>query len=345
MARTNIRFKTAYNRLLADLQHAEPEEMLPSEICISQKLGVSRTTTRSILRELDGRGVIAWNGRSKALRRKPGPLDSFSATELTTDREKLDRRFLEWVLRSDVAPETPLNIKELASRFAVTPGSLNAFLTDFSRFGLVERQGAKGWVLRGFTVDYATELFDFRVTIELDAARRVAGLPDDDPFWKTLEGLERDHFDLLDKIDTAYHDFSELDDRFHSAVIGIPRNRFIRDVQKLISLIFHYHYQWQQAPPAAAQREGDRGASRLHPRAEDPRPGRHRTGRARPSRHGAPNAPRLHRPRPPAVPAGSSAVGGPGRAAVTTSPEDGINAFEPPDRRGSRSCRRPWPSG
>ena len=246
MARTNIRFKTAYNRLLAELQHAEPEEMLPSEICISQKLGVSRTITRSILRELDGRGVIAWNGRSKALRRKPGPLDSFSATELTTDREKLDRRFLEWVLRSDVAPETPLNIKELASRFAVTPGSLNAFLTDFSRFGLVERQGAKGWVLRGFTVDYATELFDFRVTIELDAARRVAGLPDDDPFWKTLEGLERDHFDLLEKIDTAYHDFSELDDRFHSAVIGITRNRFIRDVQKLISLIFHYHYQWNK---------------------------------------------------------------------------------------------------
>lgn len=246
MARTNIRFKAAYNRMLADLQQAEFDEALPSEICISQRLGVSRTIVRSILQELDRRGVIAWNGRSKVLRRRPEPQDRFSATELTTDREKLDRRFLEWVLRSDVAPETPLNIRELASRFAVTPGSLNAFLTDFSRFGLIERQGTKGWVLRGFTVEYATELFDFRVTIELDAARRVAHLPDEDPFWKSLEGLEQDHFDLLEKIDTAYHDFSELDDRFHSAVIGITRNRFIRDVQQLISLIFHYHYQWNK---------------------------------------------------------------------------------------------------
>ncbi|HET7412883.1 MAG TPA: GntR family transcriptional regulator [Pararhizobium sp.] len=246
MARTNTRFKNAYNRMLAEMAQTQPGDMLPSELCISKTLGVSRTIVRSILQELDNRGVISWQGRTKRLRRRPEPQDRFSRTELTTDHEKLDRRFLEWVLRCDVAPETRLNIRELSSRFAVAPRSLNQFLASFSRFGLIERQGSSGWVLRGFTPEYATELFDFRMMVELDAARRIAGLPQEDPFWVELARLERDHLDLLARIDTSYHDFSELDDRFHSAVIGVSRNRFICDVQQLISLIFHYHYQWNK---------------------------------------------------------------------------------------------------
>ena len=43
-----------------------------------------------------------------------------------------------------------------------------------------------------------------------------------------------------------YHDFSDLDERFHRLIYDASRNRFIVDFYDVISLIFHYHYQWNK---------------------------------------------------------------------------------------------------
>jgi DNA-binding GntR family transcriptional regulator len=52
---------------------------------------------------------------------------------------------------------------------------------------------------------------------------------------------------LLDNIEVRYHDFSSLDNRFHRLVNESSPNRFIDDFSDIITLIFHYHYQWNKA--------------------------------------------------------------------------------------------------
>ena len=51
---------------------------------------------------------------------------------------------------------------------------------------------------------------------------------------------------LLADIDTRFHDFSDLDNRFHRLVHDASHNRFIEDFYDIIAFIFHYHYQWNK---------------------------------------------------------------------------------------------------
>ena len=69
---------------------------------------------------------------------------------------------------------------------------------------------------------------------------------------------------LLDDIDARYHDFSDLDSRFHRLIKAAAPNRFIDGFYDIITLVFHYHYQWEQARRAAAQRGRDPRAPDVH---------------------------------------------------------------------------------
>jgi DNA-binding GntR family transcriptional regulator len=81
---------------------------------------------------------------------------------------------------------------------------------------------------------------------ELRSARAVVGLPLDSPVWENLRALRREHRDLLAHIDKRFHDFSDLDNRLHRLINSAVPNRFIEDFYDVITLIFHYHYQWNK---------------------------------------------------------------------------------------------------
>ena len=71
-------------------------------------------------------------------------------------------------------------------------------------------------------------------------------LPDDSPLWQGIDALREEHLSLLDEIDERFHDFSDLDTRFHRLINSAAPNRFIGDFYDIITLIFHYHYQWNK---------------------------------------------------------------------------------------------------
>ena len=154
---------------------------------------------------------------------------------------------MEWMLRGGAKPGTLINELELARQFGVATNGIREFLIRFSRFGLVEKKSNSGWLFKGFTEDFALELFEIRVMFELRSARLFAELPRESPLWAQLEALKRQHIDLLDNIDRRYHDFSSLDNRFHRLVNESSPNRFIDDFSDIITFIFHYHYQWNKA--------------------------------------------------------------------------------------------------
>jgi DNA-binding GntR family transcriptional regulator len=81
---------------------------------------------------------------------------------------------------------------------------------------------------------------------ELRSARMFARLPADSPLWDKVKALREEHVRLLSEIEERYHDFSDLDSRFHQLVNSAAPNRFIDDFYDIITLIFHYHYQWNK---------------------------------------------------------------------------------------------------
>ena len=150
------------------------------------------------------------------------------------------------MLRENTLPGMTINELELARRFGVATTGIREFLNRFQRFGLIEKRPNGGWVLYGFTAGFALELFEIREMFEFRSALAFASLPNSSPLWRQIEALREEHLCLLSEIQARYHDFSDLDSRFHRLISAALRNRFIDGFYDIFTLIFHYHYQWNK---------------------------------------------------------------------------------------------------
>jgi DNA-binding GntR family transcriptional regulator len=241
-------YKRAFNRALELVAALSDGERLPSENVLTDRLGVSRTTVRKVLDALSAQGAITGSGSS---RRVAGAnvvrdLKRFPEAETVPMAAQVEQGFMEWLLRDNASPGTAINELELARRFGVATNGIREFLNRFQRFGLIEKRPNSGWVFKGFTLDFALELFEIREMFELRSARAFVALPADAPMWNEIRALRDEHVRLLAVIDTRFHDFSDLDTRFHRLINSASPNRFIADFYEIIALIFHYHYQWNK---------------------------------------------------------------------------------------------------
>lgn len=240
-------YKRALNATLQLLGSGAFGAGIPSENQLRAQIGVSRTTVRKVLSELALRGILVEDGGVRIPGRPVAADDLYSGAETTSRNEHVEQQFMEWMLRGDAKPGTLINELELARQFGVATNGIREFLIRFSRFGLIEKKFNSGWLFNGFTEAFALELFEIRLMFELRSARDFAELPHDSPLWPRLEALKRQHIDLLENIETRFHDFSSLDNRFHRLVNESSPNRFIDDFSDIITFIFHYHYQWNKA--------------------------------------------------------------------------------------------------
>lgn len=246
MARTDTRFRQAHNAVLDMLTALPQGGGLSSDVQLAKQLGVSRTVVRAVVQKLNADGILQVAGRDKRVLRVPGKRDRLPLPEEHIGRAELEARFLDWVLRFDVPAGTGLNVTQLARQFNVPTHQLQEFLASLGQSGLIERRARGGWRLLGFTPDYAVELSEFRLVLEVNAVRTFAALPDHHAAWADLAHIRDRHLDLLERIDSDFHDFSPLDGQFHALINSVVRNRFVAEFQKVISLIFHYHYQWDK---------------------------------------------------------------------------------------------------
>lgn len=246
MARSNLRLIRSYNSMLVHCKKMEIGQSLPSENVLAKQLEVSRTVVRGVLDRLAEVGLIRLNGRDKIIQRAVRKSDFAEEPAAFLGIEELENQFFDWILRMDVPPRTVLNVAQIAKDFHVAPHTLQEFLSSLSRYGIVQRRPRGGWQLEGFTEAFALELSEFRTVLEMNAVRRFVSLPKDHPAWAKLIKLEDQHRQLLSRIEVDFHDFSKLDETFHFTINEIVDNRFIRDFQKIISLIFHYHFQWNK---------------------------------------------------------------------------------------------------
>ncbi len=243
MAKQNTVFKDAYNRTLKLI---EETDTLPSEPELGGLLCVSRTTVRAVLTRLGEVGLVAWDKRSKTVLRRPLRSDYFPDEETSSLSEIIERSFMRRILAGGAQPGMQINELELAREIGIGTTSVREFLIRFSRFGLIEKRPNSHWVLKGFTREFALELTEVREMFELRSAAAFVRLAEEHPAWAELKAVEAQHHALLADIDNRYMEFSELDERFHLLVQKASSNRFIIDFYDIISIVFHYHYQWNK---------------------------------------------------------------------------------------------------
>ncbi|TRC98036.1 GntR family transcriptional regulator [Mesorhizobium sp. WSM4303] len=244
--RTDTVYKKAFNRVASMLHDGELVGELPSENELKRRLGVSRTTVRKVLQELVHRKLIAERNGIRMAERTVDENDYYPDAETTPRAKHVEQQFMEWMLRGDTRPGTSINELELARQFGVATNGIREFLIRFSRFGLIEKRPNTGWLFKGFTEDFALELFEIRMMFELRSAHLFSQQPENSPLWAKLAALKIAHVDLLKRIESRFHDFSGLDNRFHRLINEASPNRFIDDFYDIISFIFHYHYQWNK---------------------------------------------------------------------------------------------------
>ena len=246
MSRDNSKYKDSLNRSLDYVATLALQETLPSEVELTQRLSISRTTVRAVLSHLDEIGVIQWSGRHTIVLRKPETGDYFAKEETLSTSERVETRFMEYILGGDLKPGTILHESDMVREFGASTSVLREFLIKFSRFGLIEKEPNRHWVLRGFTRDFAMELFDVREMFELRAFRALLAGGRDGAAWQALVAMEQAHQDIIDTIDQNYLSFPRLDEQFHRILSDNLSNRFIDDFFELVSVIFHYHYRWNK---------------------------------------------------------------------------------------------------
>jgi DNA-binding GntR family transcriptional regulator len=244
--KTDTLFKRAFNDALALTGRLRDGDPLPPETSLALSLSVSRTTVRKVIEMLQERGIVAGSGRGRFVRKTGRVVQPYPNSETVPLSEQVEKQFMEWMLRGDARAGSTINELELARQFGVATTVIREFLNSFQRFGLTERRPNGGWVLQGFTPSFALELFEIREMFELRSAGAFASLPPGAPQWDQLALLRNEHESLHTDIDTRFHDFSGLDDRFHRLINAGAPNRFIDGFYDIITLIFHYHYQWKK---------------------------------------------------------------------------------------------------
>jgi len=254
----DVVFKGAYNELLDHFSASNGRLAENSEGEFAELLKVSRTTIRKALFELSRRRLLSRDRSGIHILRKPRKDDYFPIADTVATSARVEKKFMEWMLHGDRKPDQHINGLELAREFNVSASAIREYLSRFARFGLVEKRPNSGWIIRGFTAEFALELFEVRELFELRSAQAFAKQSPESSAWKALRDLQREHRGLLAQIDVRYRDFSDLDERFHHLINDAARNRFIASFHDVISLIFHYHYQWNKVD------EKERNAVAIH---------------------------------------------------------------------------------
>lgn len=258
MSRDRSTYKETYNRALELADSIGVGAALPTEAELADDWGTSRTTVRAVLGHLHDTKVIAWSGRKKTVLRRPGEDDFFSIEETTSTSDRVESKFMEFILGGDLHPGTILREAELTREFGASTSVVREILIRFSRYGLIEKEPNRHWVLRGFTQQFAAELFDVREMFELKALKALLAEGRQSERQSALVALGPAHHRIADEIDTAYLEFPRLDEQFHRVFIDGLNNWFVDDFFGLVSIIFHYHYRWKKTD------ERDRNLHAIH---------------------------------------------------------------------------------
>lgn len=136
---------------------------------------------------------------------------------------------------------------QLARAAGVSPVVVREYLLKFERYNLIKNEKRGQWSMKQFDQAYAEQLFELREMLETHSLQHFLNLPDDDPRWLQAKTLLERHRILRDSIGSSFRMFSQLDREFHALLLSAADNVFFNQSLEIISVIFHFHYQWDES--------------------------------------------------------------------------------------------------
>lgn len=246
MAKLPTKTRRSTNLLLQHTAgHVRIGDALPTEVRMAELAQCSRTAVRAVLAYFAERGLIGGMG-DRHLLRKPVADDYFNVSELHSGTENLQPALMERIYQRDLPPGAEFTEAELSRAAGVSTVAVREFLIGFSRYGLIEKHPKGGWRLCAFDPAYAEELADAREMFELKAIERMGRLAPLDPAFGKVDELLARHEAMAAAPPDSHGEFPALDREFHTFLMGLLHNRFAEHLNDVVSMVFHYHYQWDK---------------------------------------------------------------------------------------------------
>ena len=222
---------------------------LPSQSALAEMYNISRTTVRHMLSHLGECGVLTQVGSHYVIVRKPDHDDGFACTtaSMTEQNRIFEQAFFTMINQRQLRAGESFSELQLARAAGVSPVVVREYLLKFERYNLIKNEKRGHWSMKQFDQAYAEQLFELREMLETHSLQHFLNLPDDDPRWLQAKTLLERHRVLRDSIGSSFRMFSQLDREFHALLLSAADNIFFNQSLEIISVIFHFHYQWDES--------------------------------------------------------------------------------------------------
>ncbi|MCX8639486.1 GntR family transcriptional regulator [Gilliamella sp. B3172] len=222
---------------------------LPSISILAEAFNVSRTTIRAVLNYLCQIGILLFDNNQYHLAREPTQKDKIACIfeKRSIQDKKVETYFYHLINSKKLLPGDHFNEIQLAKEINVSPIVVREFLLRFLHYGLIDNVKKGEWELATFDKNYAEKLYEFRSVLEIFALKAFLAQSDNHINWIKARELLQRHKNLQQNIQDEYKLFSTLDRDFHELILSCKENRFFLQSFDLISVIFHFHYQWDSS--------------------------------------------------------------------------------------------------
>lgn len=249
MSRSQNLRHNVINQIIDDMARGHIPSPLPSQSALAEMYNISRTTVRHMLSHLSECGVLTQVGSHYVIVRKPDHDDGFACTtaSMTEQNRIFEQAFFTMINQRQLRAGESFSELQLARAAGVSPVVVREYLLKFERYNLIKNEKRGQWSMKQFDQAYAEQLFELREMLETHSLQHFLNLPDDDPRWLQAKTLLERHRILRDSIGSSFRMFSQLDREFHALLLSAADNIFFNQSLEIISVIFHFHYQWDES--------------------------------------------------------------------------------------------------
>ncbi|WP_213134635.1 GntR family transcriptional regulator [Citrobacter sp. FP75] len=249
MSRSQNLRHNVINQIIDDMARGHIPSPLPSQSALAEMYNISRTTVRHMLSHLGECGVLTQVGSHYVIVRKPDHDDGFDCTaaSMTEQNRIFEQAFFTMINQRQLRAGESFSELQLARTAGVSPVVVREYLLKFERYNLIKNEKRGQWSMKQFDQAYAEQLFELREMLETHSLQHFLNLPDDDPRWLQAKTLLERHRTLRDSIGSSFRMFSQLDREFHALLLSAADNIFFNQSLEIISVIFHFHYQWDES--------------------------------------------------------------------------------------------------
>ena len=249
MSRSQNLRHNVINQIIDDMARGHIPSPLPSQSALAEMYNISRTTVRHMLSHLGECGVLTQVGSHYVIVRKPDHDDGFACTtaSMTEQNRIFEQAFFTMINQRQLRAGESFSELQLARAAGVSPVVVREYLLKFERYNLIKNEKRGHWSMKQFDQAYAEQLFELREMLETHSLQHFLNLPDDDPRWLQAKTLLERHRVLRDSLGSSFRMFSQLAREFHALLLSAADNIFFNQSLEIISVIFHFHYQWDES--------------------------------------------------------------------------------------------------